>query len=281
VTPRSIVHRHARVVATVLNLAGIATAGAHGDVHEQIVALTREIDSKPGDATLYHKRGELFRAHDEPSAALEDFARAKAIKPSLHAVDLSQGRVLLETGRAGESDAVLTTFLRQEPGHADALLLRARARAQLSRYVDADDDFAAAIAAVPDPGPDLFLERAANLKAAGHPEEALQVLNAALRRIDRAVTLQEAALNIETELALWISAIQRLDTMMEAVPVKAPLLARKADVQELAGQPQEARRTREAALAEINALPATRRETTWARSLQLDLQERLSPSPAP
>lgn len=278
--PHATVGRRACVVATALYLVGLATAEAHGDLHEQIVAVTRAIDLRPGDATLYHKRAELFRAHGEPAAALEDFARAKAIDPSLLAVDLSRGRVLLETGRAQEADAVLSTFLQFEPGHADALLSRARARAQLSRHVAADSDFAAAIAATPDPAPDLFLERAANLEAAGRPRDALHVLDAALGRIERAVTLQEAALRIEINLALWDSAIHRLSTMMEAVPVRAPLLARKAEVLELAGRPEEARRTYEAALAEINALPAARRETEWARSLQQALKERLSSSPA-
>src|SRR5688572_33256037 len=43
---------------------------AHGDLHERIAALTKQIDDAPTNAELYLKRGELHRAHRDWKLAL-------------------------------------------------------------------------------------------------------------------------------------------------------------------------------------------------------------------
>ena len=49
-----------------LNWLAVAPASlGHGPVHEQIVALSGEIEKNPRDAVLYLKRGELHRTHQD------------------------------------------------------------------------------------------------------------------------------------------------------------------------------------------------------------------------
>src|SRR5262245_38378375 len=94
-------------------LAGVA--GAHGDLHEQINAVTKQIDADPSNAVLYHKRGELERAHGDYTAAFADYDRAEKLDPELDVVQFSRGRSLLESNRADEAVISLSKFLALHP----------------------------------------------------------------------------------------------------------------------------------------------------------------------
>ena len=85
-------------IVAMLCLGVASEARAHGDLHEQIVAVTRLLEREPRSAALFHKRGELERAHRDYAAAFQDYDRALELDPALDVVHLSRGRALLETG---------------------------------------------------------------------------------------------------------------------------------------------------------------------------------------
>jgi predicted Zn-dependent protease len=260
-------------VALALGLPALpaAPAHAHGDLHDQIAAVSAELRQHPRDALLFHKRGELLRAHHSYRAALADYARAERLDPALHVVLLSRGRALLESGAPGPAQRALSSFLAREPEHPEALLLRARANARLSRFAAAEADFARALARIADPLPDLFLERAANLAAGAQPDAALAALEAGMQRLGPLVTLEEAALEIELGQTRYDRALVRIDRMLAAAPVKAPLLARKAKLLARAGQAEAAQAARAEAQAAIAALPPAKRRQPSMQKLELEL----------
>lgn len=250
-----------------------AQARAHGDLHDQIRALTVELRAHPRDATRYHKRGELHRAHGEHAQALADYARAESRDPALQVVHLSRGRVLLEAGDAARAQKSLSRFLELQPGHSEAMLLRARAWAKLGQHADAERDFAALLSSVADPLPDLFLERAANLQAAGDVAAALAVLEEGLRRLGSLVVLEDATLDHELQLGRIDAALGRLDRLLASAPRKETLLARKAAVLEAADRREQAAAVRAQALAAIDALPEAKRKVPAMRRLADDLRQ--------
>src|SRR5262245_29238475 len=128
-------------------------AAAHGDLHEQIRRVTAQLRKEPKNAALVHERGEMRRAHGEYRAALADYDRAEKLDPKLSVVLLSRGRALFEIDRFADAQRELTRFLEREPGHPEALLLRARAAAGLHSHDQADADFRAALAATREPTP--------------------------------------------------------------------------------------------------------------------------------
>src|SRR5512132_3461569 len=118
---------HLRVLAAAC-LAGMAVgpAWAHRGIDEQIRDVTRRIEAAPRDATLLLQRGELHRAHGDWAAAERDYVSAHRLSPSLEAVDLCLGTMLLESGRRfPEALAALDRFLARKPGHAGGLVTRA------------------------------------------------------------------------------------------------------------------------------------------------------------
>ncbi len=267
-------------LSAVLYCSAPSSAYAHGDVHEQIEAVNKRLSRDPNNAALYHKRGELERAHGDRRAALRDYARAEALDSELHVVHLSRGRVLLESGDAKAAVASLSTFLDLHPRHAGALLLRARALTKLELHDAAERDFDAAVGLTEDPTPDLFLERAANLTHGGRREQALITLEAALSRVGAIVTLSQGALELEIALGRYDAALARLDVMLSTAPRPERLLAQKADVLDRAGgRNDEARTAREQALAAIARLPEQKRSLMPVRTLESELRAAMLPTP--
>lgn len=158
--------RHGAVCIAVAICACIpALVSAHGDLHEQIAALTKRIAQRPDNPELYLKRGELHRAHRAWNAALADYDRALRLDPALDAAIFCRGLLMLDTGRPGPARRELDRFLAVHPDQAMARLARARALVKLGGPLAVVGDYSRALALKPDP--DWYVERALALEAAG------------------------------------------------------------------------------------------------------------------
>jgi predicted Zn-dependent protease len=252
---------------------GLSSAAAQVDPTGQIEQLTTVLKAKPNDARLYYKRGELYRAQHEYAHALGDYAQAELLDPGLELIYLSRGRAFYESARYPDAYRALTQFLQMAPGHAEALLFRARTRIQLGQANAADLDFAEALANHKAPAPELFTERAANLAQAGKAGAALAVLQEGIARLGPLASLHEAALTIEMRAKRWSQALSRIDTMLPRSENKEHLLARKAQVLEAAGDKAAAREVRRAALLQIAGLPETKRKLESTQKLAHELEK--------
>ena len=176
-----------------------ASLFAHGDLHEQIEAVTAQIAKEPGNAELLLKRAELHRAHEEWAAALADYDRVDLLAPGR--TSLGRGLVLLAQGKAREALAPLDECLHARPGHLEALVARGRARVQLRELAGAVADFDRAIELSRVFDPDVFLERARALTADEPPkyDEAARGLAEAIRRVGAVPALGLALSDIEVQ----------------------------------------------------------------------------------
>lgn len=52
---------------------------AHGDIHERIIAVTKEIKENPDSAILYFKRGKLYSQHESNKKAIKDLKKANKL----------------------------------------------------------------------------------------------------------------------------------------------------------------------------------------------------------
>jgi predicted Zn-dependent protease len=259
------------VVAAWLACGGIAGEARAQSVPDAIAELGKRIAQEPNDATLYHRRGELQRAHGDYAAALADYDRAEQLDGKLDVVHLSRGRALLETSRPDQAVSELSKFIDGHAGHYQALLLRARAYTRLARHEDAERDFGAALVAMAAPSPDVYLERAQDLVKAGQREAALGVLDDAIRNVGQVISLEQAALDLELELGRTEAALARIEAMLARSSRREALLAKKAAVLDKAGKKAEARLAREDALAAIEHLPQSKRALGPTKKLRKEL----------
>ena len=230
---------------------------AHGDLHEQIEVVTRELLAAPLDGALFFRRAELRRAHEEWVEAVKDYDEAEALAVDPHAVRLGRAKALQGWRRPAQARTELDRLIESMPNHVEALVTRARVRVALTDHVGAAGDFSRAIEATAAVEPEYYLERATALRAAEPPqlEEALRGLDQGILRLGPLVTLTLAALEIEVERRDYDAALRRIDRILVAVKRREQWLYRRAEILEKAGRKAEARASCDEATEAIKALP--------------------------
>ena len=269
------------LAAAALILCG-ASLSAHDGLTEQIAAVTAQISRNPGSFDLVVRRAELYREDHQWKEALADLDRAERLDRTRPAPDLVRAHVYLDTHRWQASVEAATRFLARQTGHADALIVRGRARAKLGDRRAAAADFTRALETRPLPG--VYLERAHNVESLGprNVESALRGLDEGITRLGPIVTLELEAVELELRLKRYDAALARLDRVSAQSARKDTWLARRAAILERAGRLDEARVTYTAALDSANSqrerIRQTRASTALIRQLRADIA-RLATTP--
>jgi predicted Zn-dependent protease len=205
-------------------------ATAHNGLGEQIAVLTAQIAANPANAELRVRRAELYRFSRRWTDAIADLDRAATLDPAMAAVDLARAHLLLESGNPRAAVDTATRFLTRQPRHADALIVRARARATLGFAHDAATDFTRALDQRPTP--DVYIERAHTILGPGttHIEEALRSLDDGIVRLGPVVTLELEAIDLELRLKRYGAALSRLDRVSAQTARQESWLARRGAI---------------------------------------------------
>ena len=262
------------IIVIVGALATVRPATAHPEILVQIEEVSARIAADPSNASLYLKRGDLHRDHEDWASALADFERARALDPQLRLVDFSAARMWLEAGNPGEALPLLQRFLRQDPDHIEGLTLRGRAVAALGQPRAAAADFGRVIDLGVQrgnlPAPEVFLWRAQAQMAAGgnEREAALLGLEQGLKLLGSPITLEVAALDVELVLQRVNEALRRVDRLVASSARPEPWLVRRAEILEQAGRRAESQQAYRAALDRLEALPDARRRTASLAALE-------------
>lgn len=260
---------------------------AHGDLHEQIRAVTEQIAKDPKNSELYLKRGELHRAHQEWDDAQADYDHALALNSGLTVIDFTRGRMFLEANWPHSAKICLDRFLRKHTNHVEGFTARARSLVKLEKPLDAARDFTTAIQFAPTGRPELYIERSQALVSAGdkHYEEALRGLDEGIGRLGPLVTIQLHAIDLELKRKQFDAALNRLEKIASQSPRKETWLARRGEILQQAGRREEARAAYEQALKALDSLPSARRNVPAMTELErrikaaIDATRATPPSP--
>jgi tetratricopeptide (TPR) repeat protein len=252
-------------------------AFGHGDILAQIEAVGRDIAKDPGTAHLYLKRAELHRVHQDWSAALADYARTEELLPGGILVRFFRGRMSWEAGRPEVALPDLDAYLAKKPTHGEALLIRSRVRAALGDRTGAIADLDVALANLPRPTPEDYLEKARLEAAVGiaGKSAALKTLDTGIAGLGPAPALIIEAISLEAALGRYDAALARIDALHENQRSQPRWLARRGDLLVEAGRLRDAREAYERALDALEALPAARRASRAMRALSERLTEAL------
>ena len=248
-------------VALTLSLIQPRVAWGHADLLAMIEAVAKQIETDPKNATLYLRRGELYRAHIDWKSAESDYDRAAQLDPKLTAVDFCRGRMLFESGRDERAKVELDKFLAVQTNHVDALMVRARVLVRLGQRKAAVADFTRAIARSAEPGPEYFLERAQAQVDDGEVDAALRGLDEGVRRLGPLVTLQLNAIDLDLTRKQFDDALRRLETISAQSTRKEKWLARRGEILAQAGRGEESKQAYASALHAIEALPPRLQQT--------------------
>lgn len=254
-------------------------AAAHGSLHEQIVAVTKEIKKDSKNPALYLKRAELYRLHGEWENSEKDYDRAEKLNPNLAIVDFGRGKLRLDAKRFSAAKLALERFLAKEPNSFEAVLTFARVLSKLNQTENAVKYFTQAISLSPADSAEIYLERAQTLAAAGKIEEALRGLDEGIERFGGLVVLQIAAIDLEVKRRRYDAALARLDKLAEPMPRKESFLLKRGEILLKAGKKCEARKAFTESLNAIETLSDFRKSVRAVQTMKTDLQKLLKQTP--
>ena len=236
-------------------------AAGHSGLHEQIEAVTLQIQASPSNALLYLQRAELHRLHENYKAAAADLASANRLSTNLPTAYLVLGRLLADQRQFPAARAALDSYVARVPADAQGFMMRARLLVRLGENEPAVIDFNRAIKLSPEPPPELYLERAQALVSAGDVAGALRGLDEGLAQLGPLVTLQLRAVELERGRKQFPAALSRLDSIVAHADRREKWLVMRGDILCEAGRTNEAVVAYQDANLAIAALPERLRET--------------------
>ncbi len=259
------------------------TLHAHPAIEARLAGVNERLAADSRNGELYLKRAEIHRSHEDWAAALADYQRAEQLAPDLE-IDFYRGRMWLDAKRLDLAQSTLDQFLRIKPNHVRALRVRAQVLAQRGEPLAAADDLDKVITRFETPMPDLYLERAQLLAAAGsaHIDRALRGLDEGIARFGPVVTLIQFAVDLQSKQRQYEAALDYIDMLPARVKDSPLWIARRGDVLLAAGRSEDAKDTYAAALAAIERLPNQRRSAramaTLENRLRLVVPDRSTPA---
>ncbi|HEY0945992.1 MAG TPA: hypothetical protein VGD81_12025 [Opitutaceae bacterium] len=243
---------------------------AHPGDEQALAELDALITDAPAQIELRLLRAAHRTEHAEWAGAEADLRTAASLDPDAAPVELAWGRLDFARKRFADACRHFDRALARTPDNAEALILRARARAALGapEAPHAYADYSAAVRLLAEPSPSLFLERAA---LPIDPPVALAGLDEGLARLGPVVSLLERALTLELALGRTDAALARLDALIAISERKESLLKRRGDLLASAGRHADAQQTYTAALVALRTLPDWLRATPEIAALDAEL----------
>ena len=249
-------------------------AGAHTDIELQLASVTRELENRPDDYSLYLVRGELKRHSHDWLGAEADFARADELG-SVEVRDqlkLYRGRLFQEAGQARRAVAELNTYISRHPKHIEALRVRALANAQIGEFSEAIADYTRLIKLDTTRSPELWLERARLWLIVGCTDAAIASIDDATVRFGPLVTFVEFSVNAEIGRHNYAAALDRMEKLPSALVGTPKWLWRRGNILEHLDRPDDAAHAYAQAQKKILEMPLRRQNTAAMRVLLAKLR---------
>ena len=248
---------------------------SHGDLHERIAVLTQQIGRETNNAQFFLQRGELYRQHQDWGDAAADYEQAVKLDPQLAIVGFCRARMFAEKGDLTVARTGFDEYLRRCPEDGRGFAARARLLVRMKECKPAVADFTRAIELSREPGPELFLERAQLQIAEGQGSEALRGLDEGVARLGSLISLQTCALDVELSRTNYDGALTRMQAIIDGSPRKESALARRGQIELNAGLTLAAKKSFEAALSAVDALPARWRQSETMMGLRAKVEAEL------
>ncbi len=258
-----------RRVALVLITVWAQNAAAHTDIDTRLASVSRELERRPNDYSLYLMRGELRRHSQDWLGAEADFARADQLGSAKvrDQLELYRARLFEEAGQGRRAVAELDTYIARHPEHIDALRIRALAYAQMGAFNEAIADYTRLTGVDAARSPELWLERARLWVRIGRIDAAVASIDDATVKFGPLVTLVEFAVNAEIGRHAYEAALDRMEKLPSSLAETPEWLWRRGKLLEQLGRSDDAAHAYARVRKAILNLPLRRQKTAVMQDL--------------
>lgn len=269
----SLVLRLLALAALVQTLAA-TPAAAHESVDEALAHVDAALSAAPRDSELWRRRADLQRSRGDLEAAKAALTQACALGLTPALAERERGLLARAEGRLVVAESHLQRARELAPADVETLVAHAETLAALGRSRAAADTWGRVIELAPRAGPEIHLARVRAL-AAGDADvsEALRALAVAEAKLGPVPALEQEGVALELRAGRIDAALARLERAAARARRSESWRVQRAEVLEHAGRPQQAASEYAAALASLDTLPSTRRETPAAQQLAARARE--------
>jgi len=235
----------------------------HGDIHEQIKRLSKQIKKDRKNPELYFQRAVLYHEHDEFRHARNDYHKAVKLGYKKPDVYYFLARLYKEWNENAEALKNIDIFLGLQRESVSGIVERGRILNQMKNYPAALTEYEKAFKLKNSLIPEYYLEATGVIlkRDTKDYDEALQMLGRAIADLGALSVFQDMALDLELKKGDVDAALARLDAQAENLDRKENHYARRADILAAAGRTEAAREYYRKALEAIEKLPGHRQKT--------------------
>lgn len=251
---------------------------AHGDLHESIQLLTRQLNISPKNADLYFERGQLHHQHGDFNEAFADYQHTLTFQHEATLPKLAIATLLYDWELPYLAYIYIQQFLEMQPKHRQALELCANIHWRTGENRQAATIYTNLLNNYPNPLPEQFLNTAQTLLEL-HPnncQPAIQILEKGQQQLGFLIVLQEKMINLAIHCENRRLALQKLAELLPKVNRKEKWLSQQADILLEDGQANKAKQSYKQALTAIQQLPKRHQKTPFTQLLHHHIEEQLN-----
>lgn len=250
---------------------------AHGDIAEHIQIMTDQYQLQPS-AELLVRRARAYIDQNNPRAARKDLQRALDLEPQRHEAWYWLASAELKLGQPARALEAIEKFLGaadSDTARASGLVIKGDALLAAGDPLAAAETYAGALRLEPDANPEHVLKAVDAFHAAKSGRWRSE-LDEGLRRLGPLVSLQERGYQYDMADGDYESALRRVGQMLASGLRRPQLLYKQALTYKALQRPEAARASLQAALHELEQLPAVRREIPALQQLRHDIERELA-----
>ena len=261
-----------KIPAFIILFGALTTSFGHGDLHERIEVLNRQIAASPQDTTLLLQRAHLHFEHQDWTQFEADLRQCSSHPEAA----FLRARGYYKRGEFKQAEALFSEQIEANSEDAVAYLWRARSRLRQDKPVPAAHDFQLVLNRGAMTDPELYLEYARVLISLDQTKSALLILDRGSKELHHPPSLESFALTVEENAGLWAEALGRVDRWIEKSSRKERLLYRRGEVLIHLGRHAEAKKSLHAARLLIDSLTPAQRNNPAILNLTSDIEETLT-----
>ncbi len=241
---------------------------AHGDLHERIQAINRQIKTARKDFDLFQQRGELYLQHRQYRKARADFNIC--LKKGEHSARLyyCQAKTFYHLGKFQRSLDYLEMVFQDLPKDIKSIRLRSKVLLVLNENEQAAESLEQVLVHSIRTTPENYLEASSAWQMAGLDDRAISVLKKGIESLGPLSTLLKALIAIHQQNQDWDKILEIQNQIISQSARKENALYQRALTHHFKGDTPASLADLNAAQKAITSLPSHKQNSVSIKTLQ-------------
>lgn len=206
---------------------------SHGDLHDRIVKVSKQIKQHPDSSYLYFKRGKLYYQHEDFEKSLKDLKTAEAMGYSSTDQRLQMVQTYYRLDDFDSSISYANLILAEQAFNVNALKLKGRNLFAQKKFKASALAFEDVITHSKESFPENYMDVAASWQATEDSiglEKARAALESGIEKLGQIISLYDELIAITIKQNDWPSAIKYQNQVIKFSPRKERPYLKLSDI---------------------------------------------------